>query len=224
MENKNEIIKDFNNIAGTDACVWEHNNHYHKLLLKHVPVNCIQALDIGCGRGDFTRLLAQRSQNVLGIDLSPVMIKKAKEQSKVNETIKYEIGDILEKDLGINTYDCITSIATFHHLPLREVLIKLKASMKLGGSLIVLDLYREKTWWDILLSAIAVPANIIMMIIKTGKPRKSKEEIRVWDEHAKHDKYMTIEEIKNICIELLPGAKINRHLFWRYSLVWKKNN
>lgn len=224
MENKNEIIKDFNNIAGTDVSVWEHNKHYHKFLLRHVPENCIQALDIGCGKGDFTRLLAQRSQKVLGIDLAPFMIKRAKEQSKENINIEYEIGDILEKDLGINTYDCITSIATFHHLPMREILIKLKTSIKPGGALIILDLYTEKNWWDMLLSAIAVPANIIMMIIKTGKPRKSKEEIRVWDEHAKHDKYMTIEEIKNICSKLLPGAKISRHLFWRYSLVWTKNN
>jgi 2-polyprenyl-3-methyl-5-hydroxy-6-metoxy-1,4-benzoquinol methylase len=222
MEEKNAIIIDFNRIANTTACEWEHNNHYHKFLLNFVPKNCIQALDIGCGKGDFTRLLAKRSQNVVGIDLAPEMLKKAKIESMDYGNIKYELGDILEKDLGINNYDCITSIATFHHLTMREILIKLKDCIKPNGVLIILDLYKEKTWSDKLLSIVAVPINIIMMIIKTGKSKKSKEEIKVWEEHAKHDNYMTIEEINNICEELLPGVRIRRHLFWRYSLVWNK--
>lgn len=222
MEKNKIIIEDFNRIANTKACVWEHNNHYHKFLIRFVPESCIQALDIGCGRGEFTRLLAKKAQNVVGIDISPDMLKRAREQSRDHENIHYELGDILEKTLGVNTYDCVASIATFHHLPMREILIKLKNSLKPGGALIILDLYKEKTWTDFLLSIIAVPINIIMMTIKTGSPNKSKEELKVWEEHSKHDEYMTIEEIKKACLEVLPGARIRRHFFWRYSLIWNK--
>jgi hypothetical protein len=30
---------------------WNHNNHYHDLLLKAVPYGCQRALDVGCGLG-----------------------------------------------------------------------------------------------------------------------------------------------------------------------------
>ena len=35
---------------------WNHNNHYHRFLLGQVPACCADALDIGCGTGQFARL------------------------------------------------------------------------------------------------------------------------------------------------------------------------
>jgi hypothetical protein len=33
---------------------------------------------------------------------------------------------------------------------------------------------------------------------------------------------LPLAEIRRICANRLPGAKVKRHLFWRYSLVWRK--
>jgi hypothetical protein len=33
---------------------------------------------------------------------------------------------------------------------------------------------------------------------------------------------MKLEEIRRVADEVLPGAIVRRHLFWRYSLVWRK--
>jgi ubiquinone/menaquinone biosynthesis C-methylase UbiE len=53
---------------------WNHNNHYHHALLKHMPTSCGNALEIGCGTGAFARLIAERAEHVLALDLAPQMI------------------------------------------------------------------------------------------------------------------------------------------------------
>jgi hypothetical protein len=36
------------------------------------------------------------------------------------------------------------------------------------------------------------------------------------------DSYLTLAQLRQRCQVLLPGVKIRKHLFWRYSLIWKK--
>ncbi|MBE9171305.1 methyltransferase domain-containing protein [Pleurocapsales cyanobacterium LEGE 06147] len=66
-----KIRDDFDRIALYDREVWNHNNRYHKFLLKQLPLHCERVLDIGCGTGAFSRLLAERCHQVVAIDLSP---------------------------------------------------------------------------------------------------------------------------------------------------------
>lgn len=121
-----------------------------------------------------------------------------------------------------NQYDCVVSIATVHHLPMERFLANVRDALRPGGTILILDLYKQETLGDYLLSLVASPLNILILLLKTGHLRVTEEERRAWDEHGKHDKYLTIQEIREICNRVLPGAKVKRHLFWRYSLVWKK--
>ncbi|MGM7684312.1 hypothetical protein ACSVDA_19450 [Cytobacillus sp. Hm23] len=41
-------------------------------------------------------------------------------------------------------------------------------------------------------------------------------------EHIKKDIYILLKDIHEIVDTILPNAKIRRHLFWRYSISWKK--
>jgi len=218
-----EIIKkDFDRIACVKETRWDHNLHYHKYLQKFIPAQMEAALDIGCGTGTFSRLLAKKANCVIGIDLSPEMIKRAESISKGNDNIDYRIENVMEYSFEENKYDCIVSIATMHHLPFQEVLEKIKKALRPGGVLLILDLYKHKSVTDLLLSLAAAPVNLVYTLLKTGRLRKSREEIEAWVEHGKHDKYMTIDELRAIYCKLSPGAILKRHLFWRYSLVWKK--
>jgi 2-polyprenyl-3-methyl-5-hydroxy-6-metoxy-1,4-benzoquinol methylase len=222
MREEEIIRKDFNRIAQLGEKKWDHNRYYHRYLAKHVPVPCEKAMDIGCGIGEFTRFLAGRSKEVTGYDLSPVMLEKAKERSEGCRNIMYRLQDVMEVSFAENQYDCIASIATAHHLPLEQFLAKARDGLRPGGTLVILDLYETKTWGDVLLSCVATPLNILIMLLKTGHLKVTEEERRAWEEHGKHDTYMTIREIREICETMLPGVKVRRHLFWRYSLVWRK--
>ncbi len=61
---------DFDRLAQLDDEGWTANNHYHDFLLKHVPHDCENTLEIGCGTGAFARLLAKRCKRVIALDLS----------------------------------------------------------------------------------------------------------------------------------------------------------
>ena len=80
---KTESIRgDFDRIAQLPPERWSHNSHYHSYLLKQLPPNCQEVIDVGCGTGDFARLLAQHAGSVVGIDFSPEMIRQANQHSQ----------------------------------------------------------------------------------------------------------------------------------------------
>jgi ubiquinone/menaquinone biosynthesis C-methylase UbiE len=223
MSQTSKIQDDFDKIAlFSSDNRWDHNNHYHKFLLKQMPSNCINALDIGCGTGLFARLFAKRSEHVLGLDLSPKMIQIAKERSKGYDNITYEIADVMNWDFHDGEFDCVASLATFHHLPLGDILVKMKNALKSNGVLMVLDLYKFDGIKDVPINIIAMPANIIVNFIKNGHLRKSKETKMIWDAHFANDHLLPLSHIHKICASVLPGAEIRRHLFWRYSIIWTK--
>lgn len=221
-QHKIDIIKDFDRISKIEERKWEHNNHYHKYLIKNMPDNREKALEIGCGKGVFARLMAKDFKKVIAVDFSEGMIEKAKAISKDLINIEYKLEDITKHDFKNNKYDCIVSIATMHHLPFREMLIKAKEGLKDNGVFMVLDLYESKTITDYLVSLFAAPVNIIFMLFKNGSLRPSEEERKAWKEHSKNDVYMSFKDIKTICKKVMPEAKVRRHFFWRYSIVWRK--
>lgn len=58
-----------------------------------LPTDMDQVLDIGCGTGRVTRLLAKRSQSVLGVDLAPGMIELATETHVDTKNMSFAVGD-----------------------------------------------------------------------------------------------------------------------------------
>lgn len=222
MNEKEVICEDFNRIARLEEKKWDHNRHYHRYLAKWIPHPAERVLDVGCGIGEFTRILAARSQEVIGLDLSPVMLEKAREHSQSYPNISYHLRDVMEWRVEQNQYDCVVSIAAVHHLPLERYLSMMRDALRPGGMILILDLYKMKTLGELLLNVLAAPLNILMQWLTTGSSRGTEEERQAWNEHCKHDTYMTIHEIREICSRILPGAKVKRHLFWRYSLVWRK--
>lgn len=223
MDQLDIIRKDFDRIAQLEDTTWNHNRHYHKSLLQYIPFHCQVSLDIGCGTGEFSRLLAERSEKVIGLDLSTEMLKRAENLSQDHPEISYQLENVMEYPLEPEQYDCIVSIATMHHLPVELILKRVKEALKPGGVFLILDLYQEETLSDLLVSAIASPINKVIGLVKTGRWRHSEEERQAWGEHGKNDEYMTLKEIRRISGQILPGVKVQRHLFWRYSLVWQKS-
>jgi len=114
---RDRIRDDFDRLAAFDHAGWSHNSHYHPYLLRHLPDRPKTALDVGCGTGVFSRLLATRCEHVTGIDLSGEMIRLARERSVGIQNIHYEQADVLDYLQPSRTFEVIASIATLHHLP-----------------------------------------------------------------------------------------------------------
>ncbi len=222
MKTTAQIQADFDKIARVDRPdAWNHNNHYHEFLLRHLPARCASALEVGCGTGEFARQLATRADRVLALDLSAEMLSLARERSAAFPNIEYVQADVLTYPLPADYFDGIASIATLHHLDLADVLPILKAALKPGGVLLVLDLFQARTLSDYGVSAAAVPINWLLTR-RHGGHHGSPEADAAWREHGQGDVYPLLAEVQRACADLLPGARVTRHLLWRYSLVWRK--
>ena len=216
------LQSDFDRIALVSPDGSLHNDHYHNFLLRQLPSRCHSALEIGCGKGEFSRRLAERSEHVLALDLSPEMIRSARECSAHLPNIEFELADVIQRELPTESFDCIASIATLHHLPLREVLLKMKAALKPGGALLILDLFEPRGVADTLLNLLAVAVSGTLRLIHHGRVRPSRDARAAWATHEAHDLYPTMSQVRELCAEILPGARVRKHLLWRYSVIWQK--
>lgn len=190
---------------------WDHNAWYRRWLLRQLPSRAGSALDVGCGLGDLARSL--NADEVTAIDASARMIERA---SATSERVRWIHGDVLTHDLG--RYDVVTAEASLHHLPLREGLTRLAELTEPGGLLVVIGLYLTATRADRAMELVTLPANAAVGLVKAlngtgGKPHDSEMPMVMTAP--------TLPEIRAAAAEITPGARVRRHLFWRYSLVWR---
>ena len=230
------IQTDFDRLAALDSEGWTHNNHHHNFLLRHVPHGCQNALEVGCGTGAFARCLAEGAQHVVALDLSTEMIRVARSRSASFRNIEFHVADAISCDFPAAHFDCIATIATLHHLPLREMLLKMKAALKPEGVLLVLDLFEPErnlfnaprylpnpdAWFDTFLNIIAMGVSVSLRLIHNGRLKPPREVRAAWEAHGQHDSYPKMSEVRNLCADILPGARVKKHLLWRYSIIWQK--
>lgn len=216
------IEADFDRLALLDDEGWTANNHYHEFLLKHVPANCQNALEIGCGTGAFARLLAARCQHVIGIDLSAEMIRVARSRSSWFENLEFELADAMSWKFAQSHFEFISSIATLHHLEQRQLLPKIKDALKPGGVFVLLDLVASSGITERMLDVIGLGVSSGLRLIHNRRLQPPPEVRKAWEQHGKHDHYSTIKQMQTLADEILPGASVKRHLLWRYTLLYRK--
>ena len=216
------VEADFDRLALLDDEGWTTNNHYHDFLLRQVPANCENALEIGCGTGAFARRLAERCGRVIALDLSPEMIRVARERSRQFENLQFELADAVTWDFPKSRFDFVCSIATLHHLEQRELLLKLKDALKPRGVLVILDLVQSSSVVETMLDVLGFGVSSGLRLIHNGRLQPPPEVRRAWEQHGKHDHYMTISQVRALADEILPGSSVKRHLLWRYTLVYQK--
>lgn len=221
-ETMSTVRADFDRLAPLSGEGWDHSSQYHDFLLRHLPSPCRETLEIGCGAGAFSRLLAKSSERVLALDLSPNMIRIARERSASFPNIDFQVADVMTRELPAEKFDCIATVATLHHLPMTEVLPKLKSALKVNGVLLILDLFQPAGLRDALTSALAMPLSVGLRLVRHGPMRPPRHVREAWAEHGRHDSYLTLAQAHKICEDMLPGAKVRKHLLWRYSIIWKK--
>ncbi|MHB1357797.1 MAG: class I SAM-dependent methyltransferase [Anaerolineae bacterium] len=217
-----DLRADFEHLASFDSGTWNHSSAYHQYLLKHLKQPCRTALEMGCGSGAFARLLVQHSEKVLALDLSPRMIELALDRSRGLQNLDYLVADGLSHPLPTAGFDCVASISTLHHLDLANALARLSELLRPGGVLLVLDLYKVSSVTDHLISSLALPVNLFLRVWHGDIRRKSEQVHKAWAAHKCHERLVTMAQARRICAAILPGARIRRHLLWRYSIIWYK--
>jgi ubiquinone/menaquinone biosynthesis C-methylase UbiE len=197
---------------------WDHNAHYHRWILRQLPDRFGSALDIGSGTGDLARLLAARADEVHGVDSDPVIVSQASALTPGPTAVSFTVADALT-GIPAGPHDAITCVATLHHLPFTEALDTFRRHLTPGGTLVVVGLYRPWTATDHLLGAAAVLPNAALGWLKNrgraaAPPTSMTARTRPAD--------MAFSDIAAQAQTRLPGARLRRRLFWRYTLIWRR--
>jgi 2-polyprenyl-6-hydroxyphenyl methylase/3-demethylubiquinone-9 3-methyltransferase len=111
--------------------------HYGQKLTE----NTLQVLDVGCGGGILTELVAKenRNFNVLGIDISKRSIETAAKHAKENNVtnVSYKYGSVYDIPVDSSSMDIIImSDVLEHFLDLNKVMSEVKRVLRPGGILV----------------------------------------------------------------------------------------
>jgi ubiquinone/menaquinone biosynthesis C-methylase UbiE len=215
-----QIIADFNELADLVDPGESGQDYYDNFLVSLIPSTAQHVLDIGCGLGRLTYAIARKNRRVIGIDVSPRMIQRARATEL--EGVSFVEGDFLALNLGDHSFDCIISAAALHHMPYDIALPRMRKLLRPGGRLIIHDLRRDATVGDVVRSCSAFSGAMLKRLALTGRLRPSKAVRQAWDRHGKYEKYLSIKEARNLTIEHIPGASLKSHWLWRYTIVWEK--
>jgi ubiquinone/menaquinone biosynthesis C-methylase UbiE len=183
------------------------------------------ALDLGCGAGRHSVLLAQRFAQVDAVDLSGPMIEVARAR-RPRPNIIYRQADLLNV-AGAGKYDFVLSALTLHHVPdLHAALSHIKTLLAPGGRLVVIDMYSvdAASASERLHRAVerAVPIRLRLhglFLLKLGMNMVTRGpavawEIyrlstrRAWLDHRVTDRFFSRRELELSCQALFPGHQL----------------
>ena len=107
-----------------------------------------RVMDLGCGAGWATRLLARESGSVVGLDVADEMIRLARESSGAFGNVRYAVGSASQIPEADDSFDRILSVESFYYyadqgLALQEIFRVLTP----GGRLFILiNLYKDNEY------------------------------------------------------------------------------
>lgn len=119
-----------------------------KWILEKAGDKQLNILDLGCGVGLYTEILANNGHRVTGIDFSGVSIEYARKEAQAkNLDVKFINANYLDLDLEDDTYDLVILIYTDLGVLLPEerdrLLIQINRVLKKGG-IFIFDVLNDK--------------------------------------------------------------------------------
>ena len=104
-------------------------------------------LDLGCGTGELLFKLAKKYPAVselVGIDISEEMLKRAKSKLDFFKTVSLHLGDIEKIEYPDEYFDLIVSVGVMHYIRNPESMTKEALRvLKHGGRFLVIDMAEE---------------------------------------------------------------------------------
>jgi ubiquinone/menaquinone biosynthesis C-methylase UbiE len=121
------------------------------IVFKWKKIGFKKVLDLGCGLGRHSILLAANGFSVEAFDLSQEALEKFRDKIKNrNLKIKLKFGDMLDLPYKENTFDCLLAFHAIQHTDLkglRKVVENIYRTLKPGGEAYVTLLSKKDYSW-----------------------------------------------------------------------------
>ncbi len=190
---------------------WNHNIHFHPVILDAVPAGARRALDVGCGAGGLARELAERVPEVVGLDPDEPTLRGAAADPAPGLT--WVLGDVLTHPFEPGSFDLVASVAALHHIDAEAGLRRMAELVRPGGVLALVGIAR-----------VCLPRDLPWVVAGGIATRL----LVPWSGYADVDAPIvwpppdTYAETRAVAERVLPGVEYRRRVLWRYTLVWHK--
>jgi SAM-dependent methyltransferase len=194
------------------TCGWNHNIHYHPVVLAAVPAGAQRALDVGCGTGLLARELRDRVPYVMGLDADEPSLAAAR-TADPDGRVDWVLGEFGGVGLTPGSFDFVSCVAALHHMDAAPALTRMAALLRPGGRLLVVGLARSASVADLVADGAGV------VVHRRERLRRQFAEVTapvVWPPPV------TYREMRRIAAEVLPGARYQRRVLFRYTLSWQR--
>jgi SAM-dependent methyltransferase len=104
-------------------------------------------LEVACGPAAISRGLAAKVGRVQGVDLTPAMVEKAREEAAQEgiDNAEFSVGDATALEFEDASFDGAVTRFSFHHIPApQRVLAEMARVVRPGGWVIVSDLLTDE--------------------------------------------------------------------------------
>ena len=197
---------------------WSHNDAYTPFVLRHARAVHRRAgntaVDVGCGTGNLLMHLARVFPTAVGIEPDPDTARAAASRSSTRSGARVE-----QRRFGTEpsqAYDLIVFVASLHHMPMEETLRRARDAVRPGGRVVIVGVAREtpgdsvRTWASVLLNP------IIGLIRHPTRATQTPAHMAAPTAEPEH----SFDEIRAVAETVLPGIRMRRRLFWRYTAHW----
>ncbi len=220
---------------------WSHNDHFHGWVLRRLPATRGPAVvvDVGCGEGALlARLRSHGVARVVGIDPDRAMAAVAARRFAHDDAVTVERcsffdlarGDALVPATGATA---VTMIASLHHCAhergLEVSLAQARDLLAPGGRLLVVGLGRPSGPADYAVDAVSIVANPVMGAAKKIARRLTgaggaafAAPVAGLDTMPVRDPGESFADVVAAAAAALPGARVRRRLWFRYTLEWTR--
>jgi SAM-dependent methyltransferase len=196
-------------------------------VLAALPARARTAVDLGCGTGRHSVLLAERANRVLAVDVADRMLDVARARRAL-PGIDYQRRGVLDVSPDEGPFDVALSVHTLHHVgdPV-VVLPHVRSLVAPGGTLVVADIVDPGGWRtrEFHLDRAFTDARVVHQL--TGDGAAAADVLRLllhprWLELTAADTPLSRDGFHKIYADAFPGAAFYDHLNpLMCGMVWK---
>lgn len=112
---------------------------WHQMAIPQLPpLEGLRVLEIGCGRGGFSRFLASNGADLVAADFSPAAVEVAQRLLEPHERSEAIVADIERIPFDTDSFDLVISLDTIEHVPHpTKAVSELIRVLKPGGKLVL---------------------------------------------------------------------------------------
>ena len=201
--------------------------------ISFLPTSPNRVLEAGCGSGVLTLKLANHVDSIVGVDISPSMIRLARfHQARLEiKNVEFIVADLETLPFGKGTFDFIVSNTAIHCTRMEIVLPALTSLIKPGGRMVICDLVTShprleaSPLWQMLRVIRNIPNYIRSYDLRTMWRIVSFQMKPSWIRYVCDDKNKKFrpESFREIYSRLLPGCRFERNpkTPWRMAALWE---